>query len=275
MTKEERLQMQREKLARMRVREDELRSCGYKYIAGVDEVGRGPLAGPVVAAAVVLPEDFNILGIDDSKKLSEKKREKLFDVIKENAVAYGIGMADEKTIDEINILQATKVAMRKALIELDKKLRELCENNGNKANMISACAEQTSEQKLKNENDTCGSRMLSNGVDENRHDEMMPENHECNYEYRGIDYVLFDAMKIDEVKIPQESIIKGDANVLAIAAASIIAKVTRDRMMVEYAEEYPGYAFEKNKGYGTKAHYEGLHAQGMCPIHRRSFLKNL
>lgn len=219
MTKEERLQMQREKLARMRVREDELRSCGYKYIAGVDEVGRGPLAGPVVAAAVVLPEDFNILGIDDSKKLSEKKREELFDIIKENAVAYGIGMADEKTIDEINILQATKVAMRKALIELDEKLRE---NN-------------------------CSS----------------------------IDYVLFDAMKIDEVKIPQESIIKGDANVLAIAAASIIAKVTRDRMMVEYAEEYPGYAFEKNKGYGTKAHYEGLHAQGMCPIHRRSFLKNL
>lgn len=219
MTKEERLQMQREKLAKMRVREDELRSCGYKYIAGVDEVGRGPLAGPVVAAAVVLPEDFNILGIDDSKKLSEKKREELFDVIKENAVAYGIGMAGEKTIDEINILQATKVAMRKALIELDEKLRE---NDGS-----------------------------------------------------SIDYVLFDAMKIDEVKIPQESIIKGDANVLAIAAASIIAKVTRDRMMVKYAEEYPGYAFEKNKGYGTKAHYEGLHAQGMCPIHRRSFLKNL
>lgn len=219
MTKEERLQMQREKLAKMRVREDELRSCGYKYIAGVDEVGRGPLAGPVVAAAVVLPENFNILGIDDSKKLSEKKREELFDVIKENAVAYGIGMADEKTIDEINILQATKVAMRKALIELDEKLRE---NDGS-----------------------------------------------------SIDYVLFDAMKIDEVKIPQESIIKGDANVLAIAAASIIAKVTRDRMMVKYAEEYPGYAFEKNKGYGTKAHYEGLHAQGMCPIHRKSFLKNL
>lgn len=219
MTKEERMQMQREKLAKMRVREDELRSCGYKYIAGVDEVGRGPLAGPVVAAAVVLPENFNILGIDDSKKLSEKKREELFDVIKENAVAYGIGMADEKTIDEINILQATKVAMRKALIELDEKLRE---NDGS-----------------------------------------------------SIDYVLFDAMKIDEVKIPQESIVKGDANVLAIAAASIIAKVTRDRMMVKYAEEYPGYAFEKNKGYGTKAHYEGLHAQGMCPIHRKSFLKNL
>lgn len=213
MTKEERLQMQREKLAKMRIREDELRSCGYKYIAGVDEVGRGPLAGPVVAAAVVLPEDFNVLGVDDSKKLSEKKREELFDIITQNAVAYGIGMADEKMIDEINILQATKVAMRRALAELDKKL--------------------------------------------------------------SIDYILFDAMKIEDIEISQESIIKGDANILAIAAASIVAKVTRDRMMVKYAEEYPGYAFERNKGYGTKAHYEGLREHGMCPIHRRSFLKNL
>lgn len=215
MTKEERLQMQREKLAHMRVREDQLRAEGYKYIAGVDEVGRGPLAGPVVTAAVVLPSDFDVLGIDDSKKLSEKKREELFDIIMERAVAVGIGMADEKTIDEINILQATKLAMRKAVSECDAKLSG------------------------------------------------------------GIDYVLFDAMKIDEIEKPQESIIKGDANILAIAAASIIAKVTRDRMMVEYDDKYPGYAFAKNKGYGTKAHYEGLHAQGMCPIHRRTFLKNL
>lgn len=215
MTKEERLQLQREKLAHMRVREDQLRAEGYKYIAGVDEVGRGPLAGPVVTAAVVLPADFDVLGIDDSKKLSEKKREELFDVIMERAVAVGIGMADEKTIDEINILQATKQAMVKAVAECDAKL------GGN------------------------------------------------------IDYVLFDAMKIDEINKPKEAIIKGDANILAIAAASIIAKVTRDHMMVEYDEVYPGYAFAKNKGYGTKAHYEGLHAQGMCPIHRRSFLKNL
>lgn len=215
MTKEERLQLQREKLAHMRVREDQLRAEGYKYIAGVDEVGRGPLAGPVVTAAVVLPKDFDVLGIDDSKKLSEKKRNELFDIIMEKAVAIGIGMADEKTIDEINILQATKQAMAKAVAE-------------------------------------------------------------CNTKLDGeIDYVLFDAMKIDEIDKPQESIIKGDANILAIAAASIIAKVTRDRMMVEYDKQYPGYAFAKNKGYGTKAHYEGLHAQGMCPIHRRSFLKNL
>ncbi len=210
MTKEERLQMQREKLAHMRIREDQLRAEGYKYIAGVDEVGRGPLAGPVVTAAVILPKDFDVLGIDDSKKLSEKKREELFDIIMEKAVAVGIGMADEKVIDEINILQATKLAMRKAVEELPQ-----------------------------------------------------------------VDYILFDAMKIDEIDKPQESIIKGDVNILAIAAASIIAKVTRDRMMVEYDEQYPGYAFAKNKGYGTKAHYEGLHAQGMCPIHRRSFLKNL
>ena len=224
MTKEERLQMQKEKLAKMRVREDELRAEGYKYIAGVDEVGRGPLAGTVVTAAVVLPEDFDVLGIDDSKKLSEKKREELFDIIMERAVAVGIGEASEKTIDEINILQATKIAMRKAVEDCDAKLRE---------------------------------KMAEAG------------------ESGSIDYVLFDAMKIDEIDKPQESIIKGDANILSIAAASIIAKVTRDRMMIEYDEQYPGYAFAKNKGYGTKEHYEGLHAQGMCPIHRRSFLKNL
>ena len=229
MTKEERLQMQREKLAHMRVREDQLRAEGYKYIAGVDEVGRGPLAGPVVTAAVVLPEDFDVLGIDDSKKLSEKKREELFDIIMEKAVAVGIGEASEKTIDEINILQATKQAMVKAIEACDAALKEKAAAGGDMT-------------------------------------EQRPD---------GIDYVLFDAMKIDEVDKPQESIIKGDANILAIAAASIIAKVTRDRMMVKYDEQYPGYAFAKNKGYGTKAHYEGLHAQGMCPIHRRSFLKNL
>lgn len=229
MTKEERLQMQKEKLAKMRVREDELRAEGYKYIAGVDEVGRGPLAGPVVTAAVVLPEDFDVLGIDDSKKLSEKKREELFDIIMERAVAVGIGEASEKTIDEINILQATKLAMKRAVEACEIKLREKLE------------------------------------IGEADGDE----------ESHIIDYILFDAMKIDEIEKPQESIIKGDANILAIAAASIIAKVTRDRMMVEYDDKYPGYAFAKNKGYGTKAHYEGLHAQGMCPIHRRSFLKNL
>jgi len=229
MTKEERLQKQREKLADMRVREDELRAEGYKYIAGVDEVGRGPLAGPVIAAAVVLPEDFDVLGIDDSKKLSEKKRNELFEIITEKAVAIGVGGVDEKTIDEINILQATKLAMKRAVEACEIKLREkleMDETNGNAGSHI-------------------------------------------------IDYILFDAMKIEDIDIQQESIIKGDAKVLAIAAASIIAKVTRDLMMVAYDNEYPGYAFAKNKGYGTKAHYEGLHAQGMCPIHRRTFLKNL
>ena len=229
MTKEERLQKQREKLADMRVREDELRTEGYKYIAGVDEVGRGPLAGPVIAAAVVLPEDFDVLGIDVSKKLSEKKRNELFEIITQKAVAIGVGGVDEKTIDEINILQATKLAMKRAVEACEIKLRE---------------------------------KLGSGETDSN------PEGH-------VIDYILFDAMKIEDIDIQQESIIKGDANILAIAAASIIAKVTRDRMMVEYDAQYPGYAFAKNKGYGTKAHYEGLHAQGMCPIHRRSFLKNL
>ncbi|MBQ3520487.1 MAG: ribonuclease HII [Firmicutes bacterium] len=229
MTKEERLQKQREKMADMRVREDELRAEGYKYIAGVDEVGRGPLAGPVIAAAVVLPEDFDVLGIDDSKKLSEKKRNELFEIITQKAVAIGVGGVDEKTIDEISILQATKLAMKRAVEACEIKLRE---------------------------------KLGSGETDSD------PEGH-------VIDYILFDAMKIEDIDIQQESIVKGDAKVLAIAAASIIAKVTRDLMMVAYDNEYPGYAFAKNKGYGTKEHYEGLHAQGMCPIHRRTFLKNL
>lgn len=229
MTKEERLQKQREKLADMRVREEELHAEGYKYIAGVDEVGRGPLAGPVIAAAVVLPEDFDVLGIDDSKKLSEKKRNELFEIITQKAVAIGVGGVDEKTIDEISILQATKLAMKRAVEACEIKLRE---------------------------------KLGSGETDSD------PEGH-------VIDYILFDAMKIEDIDIQQESIVKGDAKVLAIAAASIIAKVTRDLMMVAYDNEYPGYAFAKNKGYGTKEHYEGLHAQGMCPIHRRSFLKNL
>jgi len=170
-----------------------------------------------------------VLGIDDSKKLSEKKRNELFEIITQKAVAIGVGGVDEKTIDEINILQATKLAMKRAVEACEIKLREkleMDETNGNAGSHI-------------------------------------------------IDYILFDAMKIEDIDIQQESIIKGDAKVLAIAAASIIAKVTRDLMMVAYDNEYPGYAFAKNKGYGTKAHYEGLHAQGMCPIHRRSFLKNL
>lgn len=214
MTKQERLKKQQERLKEMKARETELHRQGYVNIAGVDEVGRGPLAGPVVAAAVVLPEDFDVLGIDDSKKLSEKRREELFDVILEKAVAWGIGMADHSTIDEINILQATKLAMKDAIADLSRKLE-------------------------------------------------------------GIDYVIFDAVKINDLKLPQEAVIKGDSKILAVAAASIVAKVTRDRMMVAYAEEYPGYGFEKNKGYGTKQHYEGIARQGICPIHRKTFLKKV
>ncbi len=218
MTKQEREQVLREKLQTMQVYERDLRAAGKRYIAGVDEVGRGPLAGPVVAACVVLPEDFDVLGVDDSKKLSEKKREQLYDAILSEALAYGIGMQDNASIDEINILEATKEAMRCAIIEAEQRLREK-----------TGC---------------------------------------------GIDHILIDALTLREVAIPQTGIIKGDSASLSIAAASILAKVTRDRMMVEYDSIYPGYAFAKNKGYGTKAHYEGLQAQGMTPIHRRSFLKN-
>ncbi len=219
MTKEERLRKQMARLAEMKQAEEELHRRGYRYIAGVDEVGRGPLAGPVVTAAVVLPEDFDVPGVDDSKKLSPKRREELYDVIMDRALAVGIGQADHQVIDDINILQATKKAMGQAIEEADRALRE-----------------------------ACGS---------------------------GIDFVLLDAVQLEGLAIPQHAMVKGDANVLAIAAASIIAKVTRDRMMVEYAEEYPWYAFESNKGYGTKAHYEGIREHGICPIHRRTFLKNI
>ena len=198
---------------------DDERRKGGLMVAGIDEAGRGPLAGPVVAACAVLPSDFDVLGVDDSKKLSEKKREELFGKIMEKALARGVGIADNKLIDDINILQATKKAMKDALAQADEQLRE---RTG-----------------------------------------------------RSIDHVLFDAVTIDDVLIPQENIIKGDATSLSIAAASIIAKVTRDRMMLEYHLKYPSYGFDSNKGYGTKAHYEGINKFGITPIHRKTFLKNL
>lgn len=217
MNKQEREQYLRQRLEEMKAFETETCGSDAVYIAGVDEVGRGPLAGPVTAAAVILPRDFNIPGIDDSKKLTEKKREALYPIIKEHALAFGIGMADHQRIDEINILQATKEAMTAAVQE--------------------------------------ASAMLSAKTGER------------------IQHVLFDAMVIEEVPFPQTSVIKGDAKSLSIAAASILAKVTRDRLMVQMAERYPGYGFEQNKGYGTKLHYQGLQTQGLCHIHRRSFLK--
>ncbi|SIO12098.1 RNase HII [Carnobacterium alterfunditum] len=185
---------------------------GTQYIAGIDEVGRGPLAGPVVAAAVILPIDFAVLGINDSKQLSSAKRESLFDQIQESAIAIGVGIKDHQVVDEVNIYQATKLAMIEAVQQLPKQPEQL----------------------------------------------------------------LIDAMHLP-VSIPQESFIKGDAKSLSIAAASIIAKVTRDRMMADYDELYPGYGFSKNAGYGTKVHLEGLQKHGACPIHRKTFapVKNI
>ena len=179
------------------------------YLCGIDEVGRGPLAGPVVACAVILPKDCDILWLNDSKKLTAKKREELYDVILEGAVSVGIGMASPERIDEINILQATYKAMQQAISKLSVKP----------------------------------------------------------------DLLLNDAVTIPEVDIEQVPIIKGDAKSASIAAASIVAKVTRDRMMKEYDAVYPGYDFAKNKGYGTKAHIEGIKKQGICDIHRRTFVK--
>ena len=211
MTKEERRLTEAQRFQKMKSFERKVLGDDVEFYAGIDEVGRGPLAGPVVAAAVVLPRDFNVHGINDSKKLSEKRREELFEIIKESAIDYSFGVVDNRIIDEINILQATKLAMRKAL-----------------ANLV-----------------------------------IRP------------DHILIDAVRLEDVDIPQTSIIKGDEKSLAIAAASIMAKVKRDHMMEKYAETYPGYAFEKNKGYGTKAHYDGIEQNGITPIHRKSFLKNL
>ena len=181
----------------------------FEYICGIDEVGRGPFAGPVVACAVVLPKDCDILYLNDSKKLSEKKREELYIEITQKAISYGIGIVSEKVIDEINILQATYEAMRIAINNLSVKP----------------------------------------------------------------DILLNDAVTIPGVDIKQVPIIKGDATSASIAAASIVAKVTRDHMMDDLEKKYPGYGFSKNKGYGTAAHIAGLKELGPCEIHRRSFIK--
>lgn len=186
--------------------EDELYLKGINYIAGVDEVGRGPLVGPVVTAAVILPKDFIDERINDSKKLTEKKRELLYNVIMENAISVGIGMSSNEVIDEINILEATKKAMIEAISNLNVK----------------------------------------------------PE------------HILIDAVKLN-VDIPSTSIIKGDAKSQSIAAASIIAKVTRDRMMVELDKEHPEYDFKHNKGYGTKKHIDAIYKYGVLPEHRKTF----
>jgi ribonuclease HII len=213
MNKDERQKMLLHKLQEMKAYEEALYSKGIRYIAGVDEVGRGPLAGPLVAAAVILPEDFNILGINDSKKLTEKKREELNFKIKDNCLAYGIGIVDNVVIDNVNILEATKIAMRDAIRNLGRRC--------------------------------------------------------C------IEHILLDALVLEDVPIPQTSIVKGDSKSISIAAASILAKVIRDRMMVKYHQSFPYYSFDTNKGYGTKAHYEGIKQQGICSIHRKSFLKNI
>ena len=210
---EEKLKRQQEKLKKelerteaMSVYEKEHSDC--QYICGIDEVGRGPFAGPVVAGAVILPKDDPILYLNDSKKLTANKREELYDVIMEKAIAVGIGMASPQRIDEINILQATYEAMRQAIGNLKVKP----------------------------------------------------------------DLLLNDAVTIPEVVIPQVPIIKGDAKSVSIAAASIVAKVTRDRLMEEYDKVLPGYGFASNKGYGSAEHIKALQTLGPTPIHRRSFI---
>lgn len=219
MTKAEKLELAIKRTEELRRPEIELMDKGYSLIAGVDEVGRGPLAGPVVAAACIFDRDVDIVGIDDSKKLSEKKREQFFAEIKDKALAYGIGEASCEVIDEINILEATKLAMKRAIDEADKMLE-------------------------------------SKGRDR-------------------IQIVIFDAVKINDLKKEQMSVIKGDQTYFSVAAASILAKVTRDNLMKEYDKVYPEYRFASNKGYGTKAHYEGIKKAGITEIHRKSFLKNL
>lgn len=187
--------------------ESKLHERGIKYVCGVDEVGRGPLAGPVVCAAVIMPEGDIVEGVDDSKKLSAKKRQKLSELIRQKAVAWAICRVEPQVIDDINILQATRLCMKNAVESLEIKP----------------------------------------------------------------DFVLTDGNMTLDIDIEQRSIVKGDANCYCIGAASIIAKAYRDALMAEYAAVYPGYGFEKNAGYGTAAHIAAIKAQGLTPIHRRSF----
>lgn len=189
--------------------ENEAYKKGYVNICGVDEAGRGPLSGPVCAAAVILPKGKIIEGVNDSKKLTEKKREKLFDIIKEEAVSWSVAFASVEEIEEINILNAAMLAMKRAVEGLNVKA----------------------------------------------------------------DFAYIDGNKTPDIDIPCEAVVKGDANSMSIAAASILAKVSRDRLMIEYAEKYPEYGFEKHKGYGTKAHYDAIAKYGATDIHRMSFLK--
>ena len=200
-----------ERLTNLKSMEKELYNKGFKYISGIDEAGRGPLAGPVVVAGVIMPKDSMIEGVNDSKKVSEKKREKLYDMILEEAISYSVAIIGQDVIDEINILNATKQGVTKVVEELDVK-----------PNLI-----------------------------------------------------LVDALThINTKGIPYDSIIKGDAKCYNIAAASIIAKVTRDRIMREWDEIYPQYGFINHKGYGTAKHIEAIKEYGPCPIHRRTFIKN-
>lgn len=191
--------------------EDAVHDEGYETVCGVDEAGRGPLAGPVCAAAVILPRDIEIPGLNDSKKLTEKKREELYGEITATAVAYGIAFADVAEIEELNILGATYLAMNRAVGRL--------------------------------------------GI--------------------GIDLALIDGNRSEGIEYPCRTVVKGDSRCASIAAASILAKVTRDRYMCALAEKYPGYGFETHKGYGTKAHYAAIHELGVCPEHRPSFLKKM
>ena len=207
--KQEKLQAELERLENMKVYEKEYASKGL--ICGIDEAGRGPLAGPVVAAAVILPEDVDYIYLNDSKKVTEKRREVLFEQIVSTAVSYGIGVVSHDIIDDINILQATYMAMRLAVENMNVK-PEVC---------------------------------------------------------------LVDAVNVPELDIFQVPIIKGDAKSISIAAASVLAKVTRDRMMVGLGEKYPQYGFEKHKGYGTKAHMEAIREFGPCPEHRKTFISSI
>ncbi len=200
-----------ERIDRMKRIESGLRQKGYTLVAGIDEAGRGPLSGPVVAAAVILPEDFFVPGIDDSKKLSPERRDYLYGIITQKAAAYGVGMVDNEEIDRINILRATYKAAAIAVERLKKKP----------------------------------------------------------------DCLLLDAMKLPGCNLYQQSVVKGDSTCLSIAAASIIAKVTRDRYMDILDERYPQYNFSQNKGYGTKEHILAIMEHGPCPVHRKTFIKNI
>lgn len=267
--------VERERIEKTRLEEmksfDLKDSDGFEYLIGVDEVGRGPLAGPVVACAVIMPKDWNVSGINDSKKLTENRRNELAIKIKDNSVAIGLGFVNSKKIDRFNIRNATKMAM---IIAVRRCIENLKEQRA-KSYVIKACkTKDVGSTAIENRSRETGDDMTLD-VDSNGHLEKTQLRIFIDGDMEIPIEQLVAIFEEDGFIISQKTIIKGDSKSLAIGAASIVAKVARDEFMKEYSKRAPEFGFEKHKGYGTKAHYEAISSYGLSPIHRKTFLKKV